>query len=160
MPWAEPGGEETGQRPCGRAFLASSRSNKEGGEQGKGEGGMLLEQERAGHGAGLTARVMGTLGVLGAEEARDVIYTLKDLSGGLWKIERDAAAEVLSMKPSTQQHLQLLSFSIIKKMGLWREGIVREFGMDMYTLLYLKWITTNKDLLYTTGNSVQYYMAA
>ena len=27
------------------------------------------------------------------------------------------------------------------------EGTVREFGMDMYTLLYLKWIT-NKDLLY------------
>ena len=27
------------------------------------------------------------------------------------------------------------------------EGIVREFGMDMYTLLCLKWIT-NKDLLY------------
>ena len=25
----------------------------------------------------------------------------------------------------------------------------REFGMDMYTLLYLKWITTN-DLLYST----------
>ena len=31
------------------------------------------------------------------------------------------------------------------------EGIVREFGMDMYTLLYLKWIT-NKVLLYSTGN--------
>ena len=161
------GGEEAGQRPCGRAFLASSRSNKEGGEQGKGEGGMLLEQERgphptklAGHGEGLTARVMGTLGVLGAEEAWDVIYTLKDLSGGLWKIKRDAAAEVLSMKPSTQQHLQLLPFSIIKKMGLRGEGIVRGLGMDMYTLLYLKWITTDKDLLYTTGNSVQYYMAA
>ena len=30
----------------------------------------------------------------------------------------------------------------------WREGIVREFGMDMYTLLYLKWVT-NKDLLYS-----------
>ena len=27
------------------------------------------------------------------------------------------------------------------------EGIVREFGMDMYTLLYFKWIT-NKDPLY------------
>ena len=26
------------------------------------------------------------------------------------------------------------------------EGIVKEFGMDMYTLLYLKWIT-NKDIL-------------
>ena len=29
----------------------------------------------------------------------------------------------------------------------WREGTVGEFGMDTYTLLYLKWIT-NKDLLY------------
>ena len=26
--------------------------------------------------------------------------------------------------------------------------------MDMYTLLYFKWIT-NKDLLYSTGNSAQ-----
>ena len=39
------------------------------------------------------------------------------------------------------------------------EGIVREFGMDMYTRLYLKWIT-NKDLLYSTGNSAQCYAAA
>ena len=30
------------------------------------------------------------------------------------------------------------------------EGIVREFGMDMYTLLCLKWIT-DRDLLYSTG---------
>ena len=58
------------------------------------------------------------------------------------------------MMPSTQQLLQLLPFSIIKKMGLWGEGMVREFGMDMYTLLYFKWIA-NRDLLYTTGNSVQ-----
>ena len=41
----------------------------------------------------------------------------------------------------------------------WGEGIVREFGIDMYTLLYLKWIT-NKDLLYSTGNSAQCYVAA
>ena len=41
----------------------------------------------------------------------------------------------------------------------WREGTVREFGMDMYTLLYLKWVT-NKDLLYSTWNSAQFYMAA
>ena len=39
------------------------------------------------------------------------------------------------------------------------EGIVREFGIDMYTLLYLKWIT-NKDLLYSPGNSAQCYLAA
>ena len=31
--------------------------------------------------------------------------------------------------------------------------------MDMYTLPYLKWIT-NKDLLYSTGNSAQCYVAA
>ena len=43
-------------------------------------------------------------------------------------------------------------------MNLWfpkeKDGgeIVREFGMDIYTLLYLKWIT-NKDLIYSTGNS-------
>ena len=43
--------------------------------------------------------------------------------------------------------------------GGWRGGIVREFGIDMYTLLYLKWLP-NKDLLYSTGNSAQYYVAA
>ena len=32
------------------------------------------------------------------------------------------------------------------------EDIVRECEVDMYTLLYLKWIA-NKDLLYSTGNS-------
>ena len=34
----------------------------------------------------------------------------------------------------------------------WEKEIVREFGIDMYTLLYLKWIT-NKGLLYSTWNS-------
>ena len=43
--------------------------------------------------------------------------------------------------------------------GYWGEEIVREFGIDMYTLLYLKWIT-NKDLLYSTGNSAQCYVTA
>ena len=37
--------------------------------------------------------------------------------------------------------------------------MVREFGMDMYTLLSLKWITS-KDLLYSMGNSAQCYVAA
>ena len=35
----------------------------------------------------------------------------------------------------------------------------REYGIDMYTLLYLKWIT-NKDLLFSTRNSTQCYVAA
>ena len=40
-----------------------------------------------------------------------------------------------------------------------REGMVREFGMDMYTPLYLKRITS-KGLLYSTGDSAQCYVAA
>ena len=38
-------------------------------------------------------------------------------------------------------------------------GRDKEFGIDMYTLLYLKWIT-NKDLLYSTGNCALRYAAA
>ena len=38
---------------------------------------------------------------------------------------------------------------------MWGGGIDWEFGIDMYTLLYLKY-KTNKDLLYSTGNSAQY----
>ena len=43
--------------------------------------------------------------------------------------------------------------------GRMGKGIAREFGMDMYTLLYLKWIT-NKALLYSTGNFAQCYVVA
>ena len=39
------------------------------------------------------------------------------------------------------------------------KGIVREFGMDRYTLLYFKWVT-NKDLLYSTENSAPRYVPA
>ena len=41
----------------------------------------------------------------------------------------------------------------------WKEGVVRQFEMDMSTLLYLKWVT-NKDLLYGTWNAAQWYAAA
>ena len=39
------------------------------------------------------------------------------------------------------------------------KGTSKEFGMDMYTLLYLNWIT-NKGMLYSTGNSAQRCVAA
>ena len=39
------------------------------------------------------------------------------------------------------------------------KGIVRELGLDMYTLLCLKWIA-NKDLLYRTRNSAECYVPA
>ena len=37
----------------------------------------------------------------------------------------------------------------------WKEGIVRELGMDMFTRLYLKWITNVQH-----RNSAQCYVAA
>ena len=43
--------------------------------------------------------------------------------------------------------------------GCWGDGIVRDLGKVMYTLLYLKWMT-NKDLLYSTWNSAQCHVAA
>ena len=36
-------------------------------------------------------------------------------------------------------------------------GIGREFGVDMYTLAYLKWII-NKDLLCSMWNSAEHYV--
>ena len=44
-------------------------------------------------------------------------------------------------------------------LGRMGEGTVREFGINMYTLLYLKWLT-NKDLLDSTGNPAQCCVAA
>ena len=41
----------------------------------------------------------------------------------------------------------------------WGEGVVREFGMGMYILLYLKWVSS-KDLLNSAWNSAQCYVAA
>ena len=38
-------------------------------------------------------------------------------------------------------------------------GINWEIGIDIYTLLYIKQIS-NKDLLYSTGNSTQYSVMA
>ena len=39
--------------------------------------------------------------------------------------------------------------------GEGRAGINWEIGIDIYTYIYIKQIT-NKDLLYSTGNSIQY----
>ena len=47
--------------------------------------------------------------------------------------------------------------------GCWGDGsgeeLVREFGMDRYTLLYFKWIT-NKDLLHSNMELYSCYVAA
>jgi len=56
------------------------------------------------------------------------------------------------------QHRELCSIlcnNLMVTRGKDGEGIVRESGMDMDTLLYVTW-RTNKDLLSSTGNSAQY----
>ena len=45
---------------------------------------------------------------------------------------------------------------VARKEG-WEEGIVKEFGTDMYILQYLQWII-NMDLLCNIGNFAQCYV--
>lgn len=40
----------------------------------------------------------------------------------------------------------------------WERGKVRQFGMDMYAVIYLKWII-DKDLVYSIGNFAKYYIS-
>ena len=44
--------------------------------------------------------------------------------------------------------------------GISGEGINWEIGTDIYTLLYIKQISIDKDLLYSTGNSTQWSVLA
>ena len=60
---------------------------------------------------------------------------------------------MIQMNLLTKQRLTGLENKLMVAGG---EGIVREFGEIMYTLLYSKWIT-NKDLLYSIWNSTQCY---
>ena len=46
---------------------------------------------------------------------------------------------------------------MVSRQEEWEGGIDWEFGMDMYTLLYLKCII-NQDLMHSTGNSAQYFV--
>ena len=54
----------------------------------------------------------------------------------------------------TETDSQRMNLAVTRAEG-WQKGIVGKSGTDMYTLLCLKWIT-NKDLLYSTGNSAWY----
>ena len=48
---------------------------------------------------------------------------------------------------------------MVARGGGWGEGTVRELGMDMHALLYLKWVTS-KALLYRAWTCVQCHVAA
>ena len=66
---------------------------------------------------------------------------------------------MIQMNLQNRKRLTDLENELMVARGKDGRGIVRDFGKAMDTLLYLKWIT-NKDLLYSTGNSTQYYVAA
>ena len=68
----------------------------------------------------------------------------------MWNLKRNDTGELTEQK---QIH-KLREWTKVVGEGERGEGIVREFGMDMHTLLYLKWITS-KSLLYSIGNSAQ-----
>ena len=69
----------------------------------------------------------------------------------MWNLKRNYTNELTKQKETHRLREGIY--------GCREEGIVREFGMDMYTLLYLKQII-NKDLLHSTWNSAQCYTAA
>ena len=68
----------------------------------------------------------------------------------MWNLNRNDTNE-LTDKTERDSENKLDSFKVERR--------VRDFEMNMYTLLYFKWIT-NKDLLYSTGNSAQCYLAS
>ena len=78
------------------------------------------------------------------ERLCDVPYT--------WNLKRNDTDE-LTYKTERDHRLRKGTY------GCWGDGIVRDLGKVMYTLLYLKWMT-NKDLLYSTWNSAQCHVAA
>ena len=76
----------------------------------------------------------------------------------VWDLEIQYRCSCLQSRNRHRRREQMYGYQVGE--GGSGEGIVREFGMDMYTNIhYLKWIT-NKDLLSSTGNSAQCYVAA
>ena len=72
----------------------------------------------------------------------------------MWDLKRTDTNELIYKTARDSQTQRTKLYLLWVGGGRMGEGIVREFGMDMYTLLYIKWIT-NKDLLYSTGNSAK-----
>ena len=75
-----------------------------------------------------------------------------------WNVKGNDTSELENDRSELTKVCERLTGFENKLMGFWREGsgkgTVREFGMNMYTLLYLEWVT-DKDLLYSTCNSAQ-----
>ena len=60
------------------------------------------------------------------------------------------------LKVNRNRHMDIENKFMVNKGE--REGRINyEFGVDIYTLLYIKWVT-NKDLLYSSGDYTQYFL--
>ena len=75
----------------------------------------------------------------------------------MWNLKRNDTIEWTEQKLTHRREFMVAW----RRGGMGRGGewIVREFGVDMCTLLYFKW-KTNKVLLYSMWNSTQCYAAA
>ena len=67
--------------------------------------------------------------------------------------------EMIQMNLLTKQTHRLREQTYGCGAGGGGDGILREFGMDVYTQLYLKWMI-NQVLAYSTQDSAQCYVAA
>ena len=74
----------------------------------------------------------------------------------MWSLKRNNTKE-LTYKTERDSQTEGTNLMVVRGQGGGKdavEGIIREFGMDTYTLLYLKWIT-DKGLPRSTGNSAR-----
>ena len=71
-----------------------------------------------------------------------VVFILAILIGMQWYLILVSNYPLSAYKNTVLHRLRKLTYGCLEER--WGEEIVREFGVDMYTLLYLKWIT-NKD---------------
>ena len=83
-----------------------------------------------------------------ADREGEISYDIPNM----WNLKRNNTNE-LTYKTERDHRLRKRTH------GCWVERIVKDFGKVMYTLLYLKWITS-KNLLYSTWNSAQCYVPA
>ena len=87
----------------------------------------------------------------------EVSYTEKDKYHDIaymWNLEKMMIQTNLYTKQKQTHRHRKQTYSYQRGKGGWG-GINQEFGINIYTLLYMKEVN-NKDLLYSTGNSTQY----
>ena len=70
----------------------------------------------------------------------------------MWNLKKIIQMNLFTKQKQTHRHREEL---MVTRGERWGGGIDWEFGIDRYTLLYSNY-TTNKDLLYSTGNTAQY----